>query len=97
MIQLVWENPTGHEAGRDSPMEKRHSADQIVAMLRQAVVELCKGLCVPEACKQLGASEQTYCRWRIPPAATVADRCSTSQGDQADVINREGGDRKRDY
>ncbi len=45
-------------------MKKRHSAEQIVARLRQADVELGKGLKVPEVCKQLGISEQTYYRWR---------------------------------
>jgi transposase-like protein len=45
-------------------MKKRHSAEQIVAMLRQADVDLGKGLKVPETCKQLGISEQTYYRWR---------------------------------
>jgi len=45
-------------------MKKRRSAEQIVAMLRQADVELGKGLKVPEVCKQLGISEQTYYRWR---------------------------------
>ena len=45
-------------------MKKRHSAEQIVAKLRQADVELGKGLRVPEVCKQLGISEQTYYRWR---------------------------------
>jgi putative transposase len=45
-------------------MKKRHSAEQIVAMLRQADVELGKGLKVPEVCKQLAISEQTYYRWR---------------------------------
>ena len=45
-------------------MKKRHSAGQIVAKLRQADVGLGKGLKVPEVCKQLGISEQTYYRWR---------------------------------
>ena len=45
-------------------MKKRHSAEQIVAKLRQADIELGKGLRVPEVCKQLGISEQTYYRWR---------------------------------
>ena len=51
-------------AGKDSSMKKRHSAEQIVAMLRQADVDLGKGLKVPAVCKQLGISEQTYYRWR---------------------------------
>ena len=45
-------------------MKKRHGAEQIVAMLRQADVALGKGETVPEVCKQLGISEQTYYRWR---------------------------------
>lgn len=45
-------------------MKKRYSAEQIVAMLRQADVDLGKGLRVPEVCRQLGISEQTYYRWR---------------------------------
>lgn len=45
-------------------MKKRHSPEQIVAMLRQADVELGTGRKVPEVCKQLGISEQTYYRWR---------------------------------
>lgn len=45
-------------------MKKRFSPEQIVGMLRQADVELGKGLKVPEVCRQLGISEQTYYRWR---------------------------------
>ena len=43
---------------------KRHSAEEIVNKLRQADVELGKGQKVPEVCRQLGISEQTYYRWR---------------------------------
>ena len=45
-------------------MKKRHGAEQIVGLLRQADVALGKGEKVPEVCKQLGISEQTYYRWR---------------------------------
>ena len=45
-------------------MKKRHSAEQIVSKLRQADIELGKGLKVPEVCRQLEISEQTYYRWR---------------------------------
>ena len=45
-------------------MKKRHGVEQIVAKLRQADVELGKGLKRPDVCKQLGVSEQTYYRWR---------------------------------
>jgi len=45
-------------------MKKRHSAEQVVVKLRQADVALGKGMRVPEVCKELCISEQTYYRWR---------------------------------
>ncbi len=45
-------------------MKKRYSGEQIVAKLRQADVALGKGMRVPEVCRQLEISEQTYYRWR---------------------------------
>ena len=45
-------------------MKKQHSAEQIVGKLRQADVELGKGVRVSDVCRQLGISEQTYYRWR---------------------------------
>ncbi|MCP4941578.1 MAG: transposase [Planctomycetaceae bacterium] len=44
--------------------QKRHTVDQIVAKLRKAHVELGKGKKVPEVCKLLEFTEQTYYRWR---------------------------------
>ena len=44
--------------------QKRHSVDQIISKLRKADVELGKGKKVPEVCKQIGITEQTYYRWR---------------------------------
>jgi putative transposase len=43
---------------------KRHSVDQIVSELRKTDVELGKGKKVPEVCKGLEITEQTYYRWR---------------------------------
>ena len=45
-------------------MKKRYSVEQIVSKLRQADVGLGKGLRVPDVCRELGISEQTYYRWR---------------------------------
>ncbi len=42
----------------------RYTTDQIIEKLRQADVALGKGQKVPEVCKSLGISEQTYYRWR---------------------------------
>ena len=43
---------------------KRFSTEQIITKLRQAEVELSRGLRTPQVCKKLGISEQTYYRWR---------------------------------
>ena len=44
--------------------QKRHTVDQIISKLRKADVELDKGKKVPEVCKQLEITEQTYYHWR---------------------------------
>jgi transposase-like protein len=43
---------------------KRHTPEQIVAKLRQADIELGKGLSVKEVCRKIEIGEQTYYRWR---------------------------------
>ena len=43
---------------------KRYSTEQVVTKLRQAEVELGRGLRTPQVCKKLGISAQTYSRWR---------------------------------
>ena len=43
---------------------KKYRPEQIVKKLRQADVELGKGLSVPEVCRTIEVSEQTYYRWR---------------------------------
>ena len=42
----------------------RHTTDQIIEKLRQADVSLGKRQKVPEVCKALAITEQTYYRWR---------------------------------
>ena len=44
--------------------QKRHSVDEIISKLRRADVELGKGKKVPEVCKLIEITEQTYYRWR---------------------------------
>ena len=44
--------------------QKRYTAEQIIPMLRRADVELGHGKTIPEVCKLLEISEQTYYRWR---------------------------------
>ena len=44
--------------------QKRHTPEQIINKLRQAEVELAQGATVPQACKKIGVTDQTYYRWR---------------------------------
>ena len=45
-------------------MKKRYSGPQIVAKLRQADVLIGQGKTIPEVCKDIEISQQTYYRWR---------------------------------
>ncbi len=42
---------------------KRHSAEQIIPKLREAEVLLQRGQAVPQVCRRLGVTVQTYSRW----------------------------------
>jgi len=44
--------------------KRRHSAEQIVRKLREAEVELARGVTVRDVCKKLQITDQTYYRWR---------------------------------
>ena len=43
---------------------KRYSAEQIIRMLRQAEILSSQGVSVPEICRELGVTSNTYYRWR---------------------------------
>jgi transposase-like protein len=43
---------------------KRYSAEQIIGYLREAEVLLAKGSTIPQICKKIGVTKQTYYRWR---------------------------------
>ena len=43
---------------------KRHGAEEIITKIREAELMLSKGKSVPQACKKIGVTEQTYSRWR---------------------------------
>ncbi len=44
--------------------KKRHTAEQIISKLREAEVLLSNGTEIPQVCRKLGVTEQTYYRWR---------------------------------
>ena len=52
---------------------KRYSVEQIVAKLREAEKLQAQGLTIPQACKRLGISDQTFYRWRIKYGALKED------------------------
>ena len=43
---------------------RRHTPEQIITVLREAEVELARGKTAAMVSRELGISEQTYCRWR---------------------------------
>ncbi len=44
--------------------KKRNTAEEIVNKLRQAEVELSRGVKIAQVCRKLAITEQTYYRWR---------------------------------
>ena len=45
-------------------MKKRHKPEEVVAKVREAEVEMGKGIPADEVCRKLGISEATLFRWR---------------------------------
>jgi putative transposase len=45
-------------------MKKKYSGTEIVGKLRQADVLIGQGKTVPEVCREIGVTGQTYYRWR---------------------------------
>ena len=43
---------------------KKHSAEQIVSLLRQIEVAVANGKSTEQSCRKAGIVEQTYYRWR---------------------------------
>jgi len=44
--------------------KRRHTAEQVINRLREAEVELARGMKVAEVCRKLGIAEYTHYRWR---------------------------------
>ena len=70
--------------------QKRHSVDQIISKLRKADVELGKGKKVPEVCKLIAITEQTYYRWRREYGGMKVD-----QAKRLKELEKENGRLKR--
>jgi transposase-like protein len=44
--------------------KRKHTAEQIIAILRQVEIAVGNGKITPQACREVGIAEQTYYRWR---------------------------------
>lgn len=52
---------------------KKFTVEQIVAKLREAERLQGQGLTIPQLCKRLGISDQTFYRWRLKYGALKED------------------------
>jgi len=57
---------------------KAHTPEQIIHKLRQAEVELSQGATVPQACKKIRVTAQTYYRWRTEYGGLRLDQVRSS-------------------
>ena len=44
--------------------KKRHTAEQIIHLLREVEIHTSQGKTLAQSARQMGVSEQTYYRWR---------------------------------
>ena len=54
--------------------KKRHTAEQIIGLLRRAEVELAQGRRMGEICRGLGVSEASFYRWRAEYGGLKVDQ-----------------------
>ena len=59
---------------------KKHTAEQIVSLLRQIEVGTANGKLTPQACKEVGITEQTYYRWRKDVWRSAGRSGATAEG-----------------
>ena len=71
-------------------MKKCFSGPQIVAKLRQADVLISQGKTVPEVCKEIEISQQTYYRWRQKYGGMIPDMIK-----QLKAVQKENAQLKR--
>lgn len=70
-------------------MKKKHKAEEVVAMVRDAEVELGKGVPVEEVCRKLDISQPTLFRWRHKYGGL-----STPEAKRLKVLEKENRDLK---
>ena len=70
-------------------MKRKHKAEEVVAMVRDAEVELGKGVPVEEVCRKLDISQPTLFRWRHKYGGL-----STPEAKRLKALERENRDLK---
>ena len=69
---------------------KRYSVEQVVAKLREHEKLQGQGLTIPQACKRIGISDQTFYRWRLKYGALKED-----EAQRLKALEQENGRLKR--
>ena len=70
-------------------MKKKHKAEEVVAMVREAEADLGKGVPVEEVCRKLDISQPTLFRWRHKYGGL-----STPEAKRLKVLEKENKDLK---
>ncbi len=69
---------------------KRYSPEQIVAKLREAEKLQAQGYTIPQLCKRLGITDQTFYRWRLKFGAM-----SEAEAARLKMLEQENGQLKK--
>ena len=72
------------------PSAKRFTTEQIVAKLREAEKLQGQGMTIPQLCKRLQISDQTFYRWRLRYGALKED-----EAHRLKLLEQENGRLKR--
>ena len=70
--------------------KKRHTAEQIIHLLREDEIQTSQGKTLAQSARQIGVSEQTYYRWRKEYGGLT-----TGQAKRLKELEKENGRLKR--
>ena len=70
--------------------KKRHTAEQIIHLLREVEIHTSQGKTLAQSARQIGVSEQTYYRWRKEYGGLT-----TGQANRLKELEKENGRLKR--
>jgi len=70
--------------------KKRHTAEQIIHLLREVEIHTSQGKTLAQSARQIGVSEQTYYRWRKEYGGLTTGQAKRLKG-----LEKENGRLKR--